>query len=193
MRPPCAAPLVFAGAALGIARATYWDTDDLEDIVAAVTDGKGYEGTYEYCTAGGDQTDLPLGAPLIARLPHEDDQTAEAASAQKPPSTDRVSVQAWQPERKTFEVDASDPGRAAVRLLNYPAWQVRVNGVPTNSESDPDTAQMIVPVPAGKDRVEVRFVRTPDRTAGGALSCVAALFLTGMAGSFWWRDRKEPN
>ena len=191
--------LVFAGAAVGIARATYWDTDDLEDIVAAVTDGKGYEGTYEYCTAGGDQTDLPLGTPLIALfdgsggLPLEDDQSAEAASPQKPASTDRVSVKAWQPERKTFEVDASGPGRAAVRLLNYPAWQVRVNGVPTDSESDPDTAQMIVPISAGKNRVEVRFARTLDRTAGGALSCVAALFLAGTAGSFWWRDRKEPN
>jgi hypothetical protein len=80
-----------------------------------------------------------------------------------------------------LNVDASGPVRAAVRLLNYPAWRVRVNGVAVESESDEDSGQMIVPLPAGKSRVEIRFVRTPDRTLGGALTCIGASLLAGMA------------
>ena len=56
--------------------------------------------------------------------------------------------------------------RAAVRLLNYPAWQVRVNGQVKTAESARGTEQLIVPLPAGKDLVEVRFVETPDRKVG---------------------------
>ena len=55
---------LLAGTGVLIARATYWDSDDLEDILAAVSSGQGYEGTYEYCTRGGDQTDLPRAVAL---------------------------------------------------------------------------------------------------------------------------------
>ncbi len=183
----CAA--VFAGTGVLIARATYWDSDDLQDVLAAVSSGQGYEGTYEYCTRGGDQTDLPAGAPLVSFLP--DEPFANASGRPESPQPESASVEVWQPERKVLAIDAPSPVHAAVRLLNYPAWRIRVNGVPVESESDPDTAQMIVPLPAGRSRVEVRLVRTADRTVGGALSGVAALLLIAMAGFGSRRNRSE--
>ena len=171
---------LLAGTGVLIARATYWDSDDLQDVLAAVSSGQGYEGTYEYCTRGGDQTDLAAGSPLVSFLP--DEPGPSAGGRPESPQPDRASVEVWQPERKVLAIDASSPVRAAVRLLNYPAWRIRVNGVPVESESDPDTAQMIVALPAGRSRVEVRFVRTPDRTVGGTLSGAAALLLIAMAG-----------
>ena len=88
-------------------------------------------------------------------------------------------------------MDAASPVRAAVRLLNYPAWRIRVNGLAVESESDEDSGQMIVPLPAGKSRVEIRFARTPDRTLGGALSCTALLLLAGMAVFAGVKRRRE--
>jgi hypothetical protein len=178
---------LFAGAGVLIARATYWDSDDLEDVVKAVSSGRGYEGTYEYCTLGGDQTELPVRSPVVVLLPAEPEQSSAAGSA--PQQVGSWSVEDWQPERKVLIVDAPSPLRAAVRLLNYPAWRIRVNGEPVESESDADSGQMIVPLPAGRSRVEVRFAQTTDRAGGGALSCIAGLLLAGMAVSGSGRRR----
>jgi hypothetical protein len=180
--------VLFAGAGVLIARATYWDSDDLEDVLTAISNGQGYEGTYEYCTLGGDQTELPLRSPLAELRPVEPGQSTSGRSAPQQPGS--WSVEEWQPERKVLNVDASSPVRAAVRLLNYPAWRIRANGVEVESESDADSGQMIVPLPAGRSRLEVRFARTPDRTVGGTLSCIAALLLAGM-GSALRRRRKD--
>jgi hypothetical protein len=180
---------LLAGTGALIARVTYWDSDDLEDVLTAVSNGTGYEGTYEYCTLGGDQTELPSRSPLVVLLPVVPKQSAGIRSASQQPGS--WSVEDWQPERKVLIADASGPVRAAVRLLNYPAWRIRVNGVPVESESDADSGQMIVPLPAGRSRVEVRFAQTPDRTVGGMLSGLAAVLLAGMAGAGWRRRRRD--
>ena len=59
---------LLAGTGVLIARATYWDSDDLGDVLEAVSSGQGYEGTYEYCTRGADQTDLPVRSPLVCAV-----------------------------------------------------------------------------------------------------------------------------
>jgi len=171
--------VLLAGTGVLIARATYWDSDDLGDILTAVSSGQGYEGTYEYCTLGGDQTDLPLRSPSVVLLPVGPEEGSDPRPASRQPGN--WSVEDWQPERKVLIVEASSPVRAAVRLLNYPAWRIRVNGALVESESDADSGQMIVPLPSGRSRVDVVFARTLDRTAGGMLSCVAALLLAGKA------------
>jgi hypothetical protein len=178
---------LLAGTGVWIALATYWDSDDLGDVVAAVSGGQGYEGTFEYCTRGGDQTELPLRAPSVVLQSLEPDQSTGGRPA--PRQSGNWSVEEWQPEEKVLVVDASSPVRAAVRLLNYPAWRIRVNGQPAESESDADSGQMIVPLPAGKSRVEIRFARTTDRTLGDILSGITAVLLGGMAVSAARRRR----
>jgi hypothetical protein len=63
----------------------------------------------------------------------------------------------------------------ALRLLNYPAWQVTVNGSRIQPQHAEDTGQMIVAIPAGESQVTVRFARTPDRTVGTTLSILGFL------------------
>ena len=64
-----------------------------------------------------------------------------------------------------------------MRLLNYPAWQVALDGSPVEVSSEPATGQMLIPIPAGTHRVVVRLGRTWDRTVGGIISLLFLLAL----------------
>jgi hypothetical protein len=94
-------------------------------------------------------------------------------------------VERWTPENKIVRVESPRPLRLALRLLNYPAWQVDVNGSRIQPESAEDSGQMIVPLPDGQSRVTVRFTRTVDRTIGGILSLLSSL----AAALLLWRER----
>ena len=137
--------------------------------------GKGYEGTDEYCPRGTDHYDLPVDAPLVGIVPPE-----ESGLPQERNPLAHAQVERWDAETKLIAVEAHQPVTLALRLLNYPAWQVEVNGKPARAESRKHTGQMLIPLPGGRSRVRVRFVRTPDRTAGIVLSAGAGLLLAGL-------------
>jgi hypothetical protein len=71
--------------------------------------------------------------------------------------------------------------------VNYPAWEVRVNGKDVKAETAEMTGQMLVPLPPGGHQVEVRFRRTWDRATGDAISLLSALGLMVYA----WSARKR--
>jgi hypothetical protein len=64
-----------------------------------------------------------------------------------------------------------------LRLFNYPAWKIEINGQVTSSGAEEVTGQMTIPVTPGENRVRLVFVRTWDRTVGAAISILAALAL----------------
>ena len=66
-------------------------------------------------------------------------------------------------------------GRAnlLLRLFNYPAWQLEVNGRTVQAATREGTGQLLVPVEAGVNRVLITFTRTWDRIAGAWLSLAA--------------------
>jgi hypothetical protein len=65
----------------------------------------------------------------------------------------------------------------ALRLLDYPAWRVEVNGKPIAPQHPEGTAQMLVPLQPGTSQVRVDLVMTRDREAGAAIT-VASLLVT---------------
>jgi len=79
--------------------------------------------------------------------------------------------------QKEFTVRSPEPATAAVRLLNYPAWRVEVDGNPVRAHSHQQTGQMLVALPAGTSRVLVAFAATPDRQWGDVVSAMAVLVL----------------
>ncbi len=168
-----AAALTFA--AIEAARNAWWYSQDDPSVIGNLIPEQGYEGSDEYVPVGGDRSDLPDSTTLVTLLPSDSD----AANAPAAP-LGRVDVDAWGPERKSFVVDAPQASRAELHLLNYPAWQAEVNGRRVPAAQDSDTAQMIVPLPAGHNRVDLRFARTRDRTAGALLSVGTALVLAGL-------------
>ncbi len=148
---------------------TWWDWEDIPVIRAAIVEGKGYEGTDEYETAGADRYDLPENAPRVAV--HSVATTAES------PRPSRVHIERWGAEEKLFTVDAPQPATAALRLMNYPAWRVEINGRVAPAESHSDSGQMLIPLPAGSSRVRVHFAPTWDRLAGALISMMAGASL----------------
>jgi len=148
---------------------TWWDPDEMPTQQAAIQSGTGYEGVDEYDPLGDDHLDLPKHAPLAEIFKAESDNLAGR------PVVATIRIESWETNNHKLFVDSSAQARVALRLLNYPAWQVTVNGKTATPEKPDDLDQMLVPVEAGKSEIEVRFVRTPDQTAGIALSILSLL------------------
>jgi hypothetical protein len=69
-----------------------------------------------------------------------------------------------------------------LNLRQYPAWQIRLNGavVPPLAPKRRD-GLIAIALPAGRDTIDLRLIRTPDQDAGLAISAVAALCGFGLA------------
>lgn len=172
-----------AAATAMITRA-WWDHEDVPAMVAAIQSGRGYEGTDEYDPVGCDRYELPGNPDDTERLEGVSALPAHRIGQFDPDSGSvgtleqaTVNVEQWSAERREFTAQVSTPVTLAIRLLKYPAWDVRVDGHETRTDSAPDTGQMLLPLPEGAHRVTIRFRRTPDRAIGDAISVFSALAL----------------
>jgi hypothetical protein len=151
----------------------WWDNAaDLAVMLRDQQTGKGYEGTDEYVPAGSDPYEIDQHAPLV---------TAENGKALQ------VGIQQWNPQSREFIVQADQPERIVMRLFNYPAWTVEVNGRAIAAESRDVTGQMVIPIETGVNRVRVTFTRTSDRTIGAIISCLTLILLIALE---WFRSRR---
>ncbi|HUO35159.1 MAG TPA: 6-pyruvoyl-tetrahydropterin synthase-related protein [Candidatus Acidoferrum sp.] len=157
------------GVAIGID--SYWDTDDVTAIVDSVRAGKGYEGTDEYAPLDCDRDALPQAGPKVGLV----NGTGELRAA----SDAEMRIARWSGERIELEVSATSNETLVLRRLNYPSWNATIDSQRAPIESAPDTGAIELTVPEGTHRVEVRFARTWDRDAGGAISLLSAIGLAG--------------
>ena len=147
----------------------WWETAaDFAEMLELQRTGAGYEGTDEYVPAGADSYEVKHDAP---RVTLNDDATQSEIQP--------LRIQRWNAESKVFTVHLEHPGVLVLRLFNYPAWNVEVNGQTVSASTRDVTGQMLIPVQAGESRVTVKFKRTWDRILGGIISGVTALFVAG--------------
>ena len=146
---------------------TWWDADEIPTLQEAVTDESGFDGTDEYDPLGDDHTDLPTEAPPTKILPEDPDDTHAPAA--------NVLIDKWTTEDKILRVDSPAPARLALRLLNYPAWRVEVNGKTIVPGRLDNFNQMVIPIAAGHSSIRIRFTRTWDRTLGMLISILSVL------------------
>ena len=156
------AAVAIVGSGHYIAKHSWWDSDDMPALQAAMADGSGFEGTDEYDPAGDDRTDLPQKAPRAAVLAGRSNHEAYKDA--------KIAIERWAPEHRLVKVVTEKPGRLALHLLNYPAWRVLLNGNSVPAQHPDGTQQMIIPVPRGESEVQIDFMRTFDRTLGGVIS-----------------------
>jgi hypothetical protein len=147
-----------------LVRNGWWDADEMPTQQEAAISGKGFEGTDEYDPAGDDHAELPSDAPPVT-VWNEENAVMKKSRAQ---------VLQWTTEKKEIRVDTKSAARLAIRVLDYPAWQVQVNGVPVEPGKAEDSDQMVIEIPAGQSDVRIQFARTRDRTVGIILSLCAA-------------------
>ncbi|HUJ93840.1 MAG TPA: 6-pyruvoyl-tetrahydropterin synthase-related protein [Terriglobales bacterium] len=141
----------------------WWDTKlDIAEMVENQRTWIGYEGTDEYVPVGADPYEVKHDAPLV--------RFAE-------PEEGSVKMEKWDPETKLFTAHATRADLLTLRLFNYPAWKVEVNGRIVSAQSKELTGQMLIPIEAGENLVRVTFIRTWDRTLGGAISLIAVVFV----------------
>jgi len=139
----------------------WWDmAASIREISQAVSNGTGYEGTDEYTPAGADPYELNKSLP---RVSNEDGTGVPVRTTE------------WGAKAKRFSIEATAPRSLTVRLLNYPAWNVTVNGKPVQTETSDVTGLMVIPVVSGKNDVQIRFGRTLDQSAGAALSVISVI------------------
>lgn len=179
-----------------IIRDAYWDDQDVPSIAAAIASRRGYEGTDEYAPIGltrlnlpgnPDDTERPAGAssnpaPRFEKLDH-------TSNALEPAAGIRFQVERWTAERKMFTAESAMPVTLALRIADYPSWESQVDASGVHVTVRPATSQILVPLAAGDHRVEVRFRRTWDRSAGDAISGLAVVTLLGF--SWVFRRRRE--
>lgn len=154
----------------------WWDTAaDLREMQDNMDTGVGYEGTDEY---------TPLHAD-----PGSIDKEARKVTIQGAAHAE-IRVQHWDANTKEFTVQSSAADQALLRLFSYPAWKAQVNARDVVTSTRPKTGQMLMPVSAGPNRIDLHFIRTWDRTLGAWISA-----LTLIAIGAWWfgaRSRLHP-
>ena len=164
--------MVSAGTATFLVQNAWWDSEDIPVLQEAIANDQGFEGTDEYDPIGDDRSNLPEKTPAVQILP------ADGSEGSAPKS--RIDIQQWTAEEKDVAVNSDEPMQVAVRLLNYPAWRVDVNGKAVTPQRVEAIDQVVVPVPAGLSHIRIRFVRTPDRTLGIAVSVIGVLALLAL-------------
>ena len=161
------AALAIFGSAHYLVKHAWWDTEDMPTLQAAIQDGAGFEGTDEYDPAGDGHGDLQQKLPRAFLV--SDAGKPEAGGNAK------IVIEQWTAEHRSVRVITAKPDRVELRLLNYPAWRVTVNGSAVSVRHPEGTGQMIVPVSAGESELRVDFTRTSDRVLGGWISIVSAV------------------
>jgi len=159
----CAAMLGVLWTAWHRVQPPWWDTAaDVQELHDFIEDGGGYEGTDEYVPAGIDPSEIDKNAPQVS--------TVSGGPV-------RVHIQKWTAQQKEFTTETSDLQQLRLRLFNYPAWRVEIDGKTGMANSRPETGEVVVPVGPGTHHVRVLFGQTPDRLIGGATSALALMFV----------------
>jgi hypothetical protein len=188
--------LLLACAMSSLASVSFWQPCDDEDNVraqlATFHDG-GFEGTDEYTAAPADNGDIQQGLPPLRVLREAaDDDEADSSVAENPPwgakppelQPAQVHIERWDIEHMSATIETATPAFAVLRLMDYPAWRVSLNGRPVSSRPRRDDGLMVLPIPSGDARIDVSYATTRDMWAGRILTLAAVIFLI----YFWFRS-----
>ena len=194
------ATLLFAIGMAWLAAALFWQPCDEEDAVSAQTStyraGIGFEGTDEYTTLGADNSAIQQGLPRVRILNAADADAADSSIQPNPEyaastvTPAKVTIANWNAERMSFQVDSPTADFAVLRLLDYPAWRVHVNGVPVEARPHRDDGLLTIPLRSGISRVQIGYADTSDVWWGSGLSLASLLALIALASA---QGRRRPH
>jgi hypothetical protein len=179
--------------------------DTVASTLADYRDGAGFEGMYEYEPPGADLTLIATGLPDACLV---SDATIALG---KPDPNDPESNPAWSasqgsceatfamigginsiPEHRAFHAAIPHDGYLVLRLLSYPAWSVRLNGLALTSDPAkglPKRADglIAVPVKQGAADLTLDWTTTSDVMASRYATLLGLLALAGVG----WLERRR--
>jgi hypothetical protein len=178
--------------AIGGGRLFFQPCDDEDAVgaqVAAFRLGQGTQGTDEYTPVGVDNASVQQNLPLVRVLRAAEDDTADSTAGDNPewragdPGTvaAKVEASAWNAEHWVVSLSTPESGYAVLRLMDYPAWRVSVDGRQALGRPLRQDGLMTVPVTPGSHKIDVQWSPTRDVVAGRVLSGLAVLGLVGTA------------
>lgn len=89
-----------------------------------------------------------------------------------------VEIADWNPEQRSFTVEAGAPVSARIATFYYPRWKAEVNGRPVEPEKDENGA-LLIPLPAERSTVRLYFEEPSIVRASSLVSFLAWLFIVG--------------
>ena len=119
---------------------------------------------------------LPRWTTLEAMQRLEKEKTPEVTAGGR-----SLLIHSWQSENRKFTVEDGDRTVARLRTLFYPYWQLRTTQgdiLPTRPDKD---GVLLTEIPAGRQTIEMSFVRPRHQTLANILSILAVSALTGIA------------
>jgi len=184
--------LALAGASAAFSSMLFYqvcDDDNVQTQIAAFR-SSGFEGTDEYTLQG---VDLDTGSEFSPS-----DGTTRPVTVLEAPGADltdqgripaRVKIERWNVEHMTALVTTPQPAYAVLRLMDYPAWRVTLNGAVAQGRVQRSDGLIAIPVKPGVNRIDVRWRTTADQWAGIALSSAALVILVVLLGRLSGRRR----
>jgi hypothetical protein len=174
------------------------DEDNVRAQIATFYD-QGFEGTDEYTPKSADNGDIQQNLAPIRVVSAPDSDEADSSIEQNPnwvPDSDDLVPAIIQFERAntehfTAEVQSSQAGYAVLRLMDYPAWRVRLNSNLVLDRPHRDDGLITVPIPAGISTIDVRYTTTPDAWAGRIVSLVSILIWIALRRALAAKDRAQ--
>jgi 6-pyruvoyl-tetrahydropterin synthase-like protein len=147
-----------------------WDPSEIHELIQAAHSERGYEGVVdEFLPVAVDPDALDADAPRLVAIDDSGEELKDSGIT--------FTVILWNAEEKRFMVDSAAPARIRLHLVNYRAWLATLNGARLNTQTEDDSGQMVIPVPAGHSDVRIWFGHTPDRTLGPAVSLGALVLI----------------
>jgi 6-pyruvoyl-tetrahydropterin synthase-like protein len=163
---PCLAMLAVLAFVWHRLQPPWWDdADDIAEMQDHHQDGSGYEGIDEYVPNGVDVYEIKKDAHRV---------TFQGNGAS------RIRITEWAPESRAFSANVTQSGKLVLELFSYPAWKVQVNHRTVQTGALKVTGQMVIPVEAGDNQVQITFSRTRDREIGGLLSFGAGILILAL-------------
>jgi hypothetical protein len=176
-----------AAALIALAWPDFHQSCDVEDTVEARValfhSNRGTDPTDEY-------TPVTADNDSIRHPPQQTDPPYWLVPASPDPAGDAINTPAPAnvepgPAPSSLTLTLTTPEFLILNLRQFPDWQITLNGKPvTPCPEVRDDGLLTLALPAGSDTVHIAFRRTPDQTAGMAISGVAALIALGL-----WRRR----
>jgi hypothetical protein len=180
--------VVIALLAIGAGMRFFQICDDEDAVwaqIAAFHTGDGTEGTDEYQPAGADNSTVQQHLPLVRLLRGPQDDTSVSVNGENAEwqagnaATIAAKVDSRQTSGESWAIQITTPqaGFAVLRLMDYPAWQVTLDGqLLTAPPSRPD-GLMTLPIAAGSHAIQVQWMTTPDVFLGRFVSAMALVAL----------------